>query len=355
MEKGGIMIDIIKTADSSEHSIRLFRLTNKCGNHVDICNIGASIVSIVVNDKSSSQVDVCLSYSKLENYLGNPFYLGCALGRTAGRIDSGVFELDKQKFILSVNNNGNCLHGGTHGLSHKVFEHDIDLDSRELKLKTKLIDGEQGYPGNLDIVISYSFDDNNRLKIDYQAKCDKPSLCNLSNHLYLNLNGHNKANIENHQLKLYAESYSLIDSNNIPLRDTDTIDSPFDFEYFTAIGKSINDNHEQIKKAKGYDHNFIISRDEGDDLCLAAESYSPETGILVKFYTTEKCFQFYSGNYLSLKENCKDKANYEARQGFCLEAGSWPNGINNKNFDSSILRPGETYRQTTVYEFAIQS
>ena len=333
----------------------VYRLTNSQGYFVEFTNIGASILKVVVNDKYGKNIDVCLGYENLSQYLTNPQYFGCALGRTAGRIRGGVFELDKEKFVLPLNNEGNTLHGGRNSLSFKVFDATFDEEKELLIFKSKLEDGEDGYPGELGVEITYSFTDTNKLIIDYAANTNKPTIVNLSNHLYLNLNGHNKDSIENHFLRLHSDFYSILDNENIPIRDVDVIDSPFDFENFTQIRTNIRDTHEQILKGKGFDHNFVINKDIDNSLELAAESFSPDSGVLVKMYTTESCFQFYTGNYLNNEIKAKDNANYDARQGFCLEAQSWPNGINNKNFKNTILRPGENYKQTTIYQFLLHT
>ena len=214
---------------------------------------------------------------------------------------------------------------------------------------------ENGFPGNLLVEIKYSFTDNNKLIINYSASTDKAGPVNLTNHAYFNLNGHDGSDIENHIFKFNCDKYSLLNNESIPLRDEKVDLSVLIFAAQKLLTESIHEKHEQLAIAKGFDHNFVINREANvKSIELAAEVYSPNTGIRLKMHTTEKCFQFYTGNYLGGEVSGKSGIKYMDRQGFCLEAQSWPNGINNPNYDSSILRENESYQQTTIYEFSVE-
>lgn len=350
-------LETTKIARSSgEKDIFLFRLTNSEGNFVELTNVGASILKICIKDRDSKLRDLVLAYASPLDYFKNPAYMGCVLGRTAGRIEGGMFELNKEKIILDRNNDNNCLHGGNDSLSDKVFEVKLSKEDHSVSLSYLSKDMESGFPGNLFVEITYSFTDTNKLIITYLASCDKPGPVNLSNHSYFNLNGHNEENIENHFFKFNADSYSLLNDELIPTRDESVDLSVFDFRNSKNLKDCLNDKHEQLLKAGGFDHNFIISRDSHiKSIEEAAEAYSPKTGIRLKMHTTEKCFQFYTGNFLGSEITGKDNSKYLKRQGFCLEAQSWPNGVNNKNYDSSILKKEDSYQQSTVYEFIVDN
>ena len=344
------------TSSEDGKDIFVFRLTNTHGNYVELTNIGASIMKVCLKDRDQILRDIVLGYDSPLEYFNNPAYMGCVVGRTAGRIEAAVFEVDKEKFVLEKNNENNCLHGGFNSISHSVFEAKIIEEDGSLRFSYLSKDMENGFPGNLKIEVSYSFTDNNKLILNYLASTDKACPVNLTNHAYFNLNGHENANVEGHTFKFNSDKYSILNDESIPLRDEKVDLSPFDFRTAKPLSESIAKEDEQLEKAGGFDHNFVINKDSNiSSIEEAAEVYSDVTGIKLKMYTTEKCFQFYTGNYLNEEIIGKDKHPYNIRQGFCLEAQSWPNGINNKNYESSLLRENDSYQQTTIYEFSVDS
>ena len=248
------------------------------------------------------------------------------------------------------------LHGGREGLSHRLFEAKIIEEENSLSFSYLSKDMENGFPGNLQIEVRYSFTNNNKLIINYSASTDKAGPVNLTNHAYFNLNGHNANNIENHVFKFNCDKYSLLNNESIPLRDEKVDLSVFDFRSSRLLSESIHEKHEQLDIAKGFDHNFVINREANvKSIEQAAEVYSPNTGIRLKMHTTEKCFQFYTGNYLGGEISGKTGIKYMDRQGFCLKLNHGLMGSINPNYDSAILRENDSYQQTTIYEFSVET
>ncbi len=331
-----------------------FLLTNKNGMSVKILNYGAAIASIKAPDRNGKIEEVLLRHDDLLNYIGGRFYFGATLGRYANRIAGGRFSLDGKQYQLTRNRNGNMLHGGAVGFDKKFWKTGI-IDHEEgtsLSLTLFSCDGEEGFPGNLEVDVIYSLTDNNELKIEYKAETDRPTVINLSNHSYFNLTGSPANSILNHQLKINASHYLPTDQSGIPNKGLLSVENtPMDFNNPTSVGARINEDYEQLKYFGGYDHNWVLNNYDGS-VRKAAELYSPESGRVMEVYTDQPGLQFYSGNNLDGTVKGKDGIFYQKYTGLCLECQHFPNSPNEKTFPSTELRPGDVYKQTTIYKFS---
>ncbi len=331
--------------------ITLYKLAHANGFSVEIMNYGAAIVSIITPDKNGQPGDVVLGFDNLDDYVkpGNP-YIGGIVGRYANRIAQAQFSLDEQTYQLAANDNGHSLHGGLRGFDKVVWsatEQRTDT-SAMLTLRYTSPDGEEGYPGNLQVTVKYIVTNNYTLKIDYQATVDKATPVNLTNHAYFNLAAGQALDILGHELYLNADQYTPVDAMLIPTGELRPVaGGPMDFTTAKPIGKEI------AMTAGGYDHNFVLNKQQGQELSLAATLYEPLSGRFMEMYTTEPAVQFYSGNFLNGMLRGKNDEVYTLNYGLCLEAQHYPDSPNQPNFPNTILRPGETYRQTTVYRFAV--
>ncbi|MCP9495611.1 MAG: galactose mutarotase [Pyrinomonadaceae bacterium MAG19_C2-C3] len=337
-----------KLADGT--NIELYTLTNARGVQADITNFGATLVALRVPDRAGKIADVVLGYDDVQGYATDEFYIGSIQGRYANRIAGGRFTLGGVEYKLAQNNNGNHLHGGVRGFNKVVWQevNSQPTNAASLSLVYVSRDGEEGYPGNLKVTVTYTLTDDDALKIDYQASTDKETVLNLTNHAYFNLAG--AGNILNHELKLYANRFTPTDATSIPTGELRSVKgTPLDFSRLTSIGARINSDDEQMRFAAGYDHNFVLDK-KGGNLAIAAEVYEPTTGRVMSVSTTEPGLQFYSGNFL---KEVKGKAGkiYDRRDGFCLEAQHFPDSPNKPKFPSTVLKPGATYTQTTIYKF----
>lgn len=331
-----------------------YTLTNESGSSITISDYGGTVLSIIVPDASGKMADVALGFSTLGEYREKSPYFGCITGRYANRIAKGKFTLDGQSYTLATNNEPNHLHGGEKGFDKKIWKSRVVQNGSEpfLVLSATSPDGEEGYPGTLKTTVSYRWTDDNTLQINYRATTDKPTVVNLTNHTYFNLGGHDSGSILDHQLRINAGQYTPIDATSIPTGIASVEDTPFDFREATAIGARIEDDHPQLENGMGYDHNFVLKTEDSDELVIAAVVTDPETGRTLTVKTTEPGLQFYSGNFLD-KLAGKAASVYEKRSGFCLEAQTFPDSPNQEEFPSPVLRPGETYTQTTIYEFGV--
>jgi aldose 1-epimerase len=333
--------------------VDLYTLTNTKGTQVKITNYGGTVVSIAVLDRNGELGDVTLGFDSLEEYLIGKYYFGCIVGRYANRIAGGRFTLKGTEYILAQNEGENHLHGGTHGFDKAVWQTDDVMDAAEAGLKLTHLspDGEEGYPGNLSASVTYRLTDANELKIDYVAETDKPTVVNLTNHTYFNLAGAGSGDILAHEIMLNADRFTPVDDRLIPTGELRNVHgTPMDFRRFTEIGARIEANDEQLILGKGYDHNWVLAKREGE-LALAARVSEPNSGRTLEVYTTESGIQFYSGNFLEDQIAGKAGQTYNHRGGFCLETQHFPDSPNQPDFPSTVLEPGAAYRQTTVYKF----
>ncbi|NDV61471.1 galactose mutarotase [Puniceicoccales bacterium CK1056] len=339
----------VKVEDFS--GIQAFKIRNLVGTEVSLTNYGARIVSVVVADRVGEKADVVLGYDSVEGYINGikrP-YLGCMVGRTAGRISGGRFMLDGEEIQLSVNRAPNHLHGGEKGFDKVVWESEVVENG--VKFSYLSPDGEEGYPGNLFVEVVYTLGEDNALRIACTGRTDKATPLSLTNHAYFNLAGEGSGTVLDHMLAMPGESYMPRDGTGIPLGGWEKVgDSPFDFRAPKRIGRDIVLDHEQLILARGYDHSWEIP-DTGLELELAATLHEPESGRFLEVYTDEPTLHVYTANYLDGQLKGKSGRPYGAREAICLETQHLPDSPNHPDWPDTILRPGESYSSTTVYKF----
>ncbi len=327
--------------------VSLFTLTNSNGIKATITNYGGIVVSLLVPDKDGVNDDIILGYDTLEEYFEDSAYLGALIGRYANRIAKGKFSLEGVAYNLATNNGENHLHGGIKGFDKVVWDADhVTLsDAVGINLTYVSPDGEEGYPGELSSTVTYLLTEHDELKILYNATTNKPTVINLTNHSYFNLAGKKNRDILNHELMLAADLFTPVDAGLIPTGElAPVIDSPMNFTQSKSIGKDI------AKVTGGYDHNYVLNIRDGS-LALAARVYEPESGRAMDVLTTEPGIQFYSGNFLDGSLTGKYGITYYKHFGFCLETQHFPDSPNQPGFPSTILDPGKTYSQETIFRF----
>jgi aldose 1-epimerase len=339
----------------SGEPIDLFTLRNSRGMEASITNYGGRVVTLKVPDRAGRSEDVVLGFDSLEGYLGPNPYFGALVGRFANRIANARFELDGQVYTLLKNNGSNALHGGARGFDKVAWKAAaaISNGSAALELRYLSRDGEEGYPGNLDVQVVYSLSEDNVLRIDYAAVTDRETVLNLTNHSYFNLGGHAHGNILDQRVMLNAGQFTPVGSNLIPTGDLRRVEgTPFDFRHAAPIGARIDANDEQIQFGKGYDHNFVLNHSD-NGLSVAARVHDPRSGRIMEVLTTQPGIQFYTGNHIHSEIHGKDGAVYGARGGFCCETQRFPDAPNQPKFPTAALKPGERYRETTAFQFSI--
>jgi aldose 1-epimerase len=334
-------------------AVESFTVKNAAGIEMRAISYGAIIVSLRVPDRNGKLDDVVLGHDTLQGYLDKPAYLGALIGRYGNRIAGGRFTLDGQTYSLVTNNGPNHLHGGTRGFDKVPWKAEPFERPGEagIVFTRRSPDGEEGYPGNLDVRVTYTLNDRNELSFDYAATTDKPTIVNLTQHSYFNLAGDGKRDILGHELVIEADRYTPVDKTLIPTGVLARVSgTPFDFRKSTAIGARIGADDEQIKAGGGYDHNYVL-KGSGGALTLAARVYEPTTGRTMDVATTEPGLQFYSGNFLDGSIKGKAGRAYAHRYGFCLETQHYPDSPNKPSFPSTVVRPGKEYRTKTVLTF----
>ncbi len=333
--------------------ISLYTLRNKNGMEVALTNFGARIVSLIVPDKDGVCRDVVLGFSKVSDY-HNPKepYFGPVVGPFGNRIAKGKFKLDGVTYTLPTNNGPNTLHGGFEGLHFQVWNGRY-LSDKAVEFTCLLRDGQEGFPGNREIKVIYSLNDENELSIDYEGKTDKKTVLNLTNHAYFNLNGEGSGTILNHQLQIFADKFTPVDATLIPTGELkDVKGSPFDFTNLKEIGKDIGQDDEQLRFGKGYDHNFVLNETKRGGYNYACQLIGDQSGIVMDVYTEEPGIQFYSGNFMSDKVTLKNGATDSFRTGLCLETQHFPDSPNQPSFPSTEVAPGQLYKTKTLYRFS---
>jgi aldose 1-epimerase len=333
--------------------VNLYTLTNANGVEVDAMNYGGIIVSIRVPDRKGQIADIVLGHETLDGYIPNPPYIGAVVGRYANRIANGTFTLDGKTYTLPKNDGPNTLHGGVDKTFNKVV-----WEGEPLKGKTGVAftylskDGDDGFPGNMKVKVTYTLTDNNELVLDYEATTDKTTVLNLSQHSYFNLAGEGTGDILNHEIMINADRFTPVDKTLIPTGELRPVKgTPLDFTTSTRIGARIDDSYEQIVLGHGYDHNWVINR-KGAGLTLAARVYEPTSGRVMEVSTTQPGVQFYSGNFLDGTVTGKHGHVYKRRFGLCLETQHFPDSPNHPDFPSTTLKPGETFKSETVFKFS---
>jgi aldose 1-epimerase len=335
--------------------VDIYTLTNSNGMEVTVLTYGGIFQSIKVPDRNGDFDNVTLGFDNLTDYVeNNSPYFGAIIGRYGNRIAGGQFTLDGVTYQLATNNGPNHLHGGNVGFDKRVWEvtDTFATDNRVgLELHYVSPDGEEDYPGTLDTTVTYTLTNSNRIVMEYVATTDQPTIVNLTNHAYWNLEGEGEGSIDDHVLRLEASHYTPVDATLIPTGEIAPVaDTPFDFTHSMAIGERIRESHEQLLFGRGYDHNWVLDR-EGDDLELAARLFEPDSGRILKIYTTEPGIQFYSGNFLDGTLIGTSGRTYRQGDGLALETQHFPDSPNKPNFPSTVLRPGEVYDTTTIYKF----
>lgn len=329
----------------------LFFLKNDNGMEVAITNYGGRVVSIMAPDRNGKMADVALGFDSLDGYLNNnEYYFGAVIGRYANRIAKGRFTLDGKTYHLPINDGPNSLHGGNKGFFARIWDA-RQLDSRNLLLTYDSKDMEEGYPGDLKVQVLYTLTQDNSIRIEYTAVTDKPTVINLTNHTYFNLNGAGSGKITDEKLMINGDSYTPIDDTEIPTGKIDPVKgTPFDFTSPTVIGKRINADNQQIKFAKGYDDNWVLNKDFKGQLSLAARVTDPNSGRVMDVLTTEPGIQFYSGNFLDGVKG-KDGKPYKYRTALTLETQHYPDSPNEPDFPSTVLKPNQIFHSITIYKF----
>jgi aldose 1-epimerase len=343
---GVVKVPFGTTSDGKD--VDLFVLTNSKGMTVKVMTYGAAITELWAPDKDGKLADVNLGFDNMKGWQGkgNPFF-GCVVGRYANRIARGKFTLDGKTYQLAINNDPNHLHGGKVGFDKRVWKGQVSKNGKAAVFGRISPDGEEGYPGKLRTEVRYRLTDDNDLRITYLAETDKPTVVNLSNHAYFNLAGHDKGDILGHEMQLFASKITPTDETLIPTGKIEPVrGTPYDFTKPTTIGS-------RIKEVKGgYDINYVIDSHDGKKPVRAARVREPRTGRVMEMFTTEPGVQFYTGNFLDGTAKGKGGAVYKKHAGFCLEAQHYPDSPNKTNFPSVVLKPKQTYRQTTVYRFS---
>lgn len=331
-----------------------YRLKTDKGMEVDIITYGGIITSLKVPDSNGVSNDVALGFNKLDDYLErNPFF-GALVGRYGNRIAKGKFSIDETEYTLATNNGANHLHGGLKGFDKVVWEASEEKGNGFATLKLSYLskDMEEGYPGNLNVEVSYTLTDDNSLKIIYGATTDKPTIVNLTNHTYFNLSGDFSQTILDHEVVINADKYLPVDEALIPTGElADVTDTPFDFRNQKSIREDIGKNNDQLTIGGGFDHCWVLN-DQDAGLRLAATVYHPKSGRLLEVLTTEPGVQFYTANFLNGTLPTKNGGTYGQRSGFCLETQHYPDSPNRPNFPSVRLNPGENYSSQTTFKFS---
>jgi aldose 1-epimerase len=333
----------------------LFTLSREGAPTVAITNQGGFIVAIVAKDRAGKPADVALGYKDFDGYVRGKDFLGCLVGRYANRIAKGEFTLDGKKHTLAKNNGPNALHGGPGGFHSRLWTARVVSapDGEALELTYVSRDGEEGYPGTMTAKVVYSLRADGGLVIDYSATTDAPTIVNLTNHAYFNLAGEGEGTILGHELQLESDRFTPVDATLIPTGEMKPVEgTPFDFRKATAIGARIDAADEQLKRGLGYDHNFVL-RGKSGELRQVARVVEPKSGRALEVLTTEPGIQFYSGNFLDGSITGKSGKPYVKRGGFCLETQHYPDSPNRPEWPSVVLRPGQTYRHTTVYRLTV--
>jgi aldose 1-epimerase len=333
-----------------------YTLTNDRKLEVRILTYGGIIQVLKAPDRNGNARNITLGFRTLGDYVkDNSPYFGALIGRYGNRIAKGQFTLDGQTYQLPINNDPNSLHGGTVGWDKKVWGATARRNARSVSLRLTLTspDGDQGYPGTVQAVVTYTLTNTNQLVMDYRATTDKPTVINLTNHAYWNLAGEGSGTIYDQELELNANQYTPVDSTLIPTGEIDNVrDTPMDFRDATPVGERIRENTRQLVYGRGYDHNWVIDRDGRRGLVRAARLTDPDSGRVLTVLTQEPGIQFYSGNFLNGTLYGYGRKAYRQGDGLALETQHYPDSPNHANFPSTVLRPGQTYATTTVYAFS---
>ena len=323
--------------------VTLYTLRNSKGAEAKIMNYGGIVQSLTMPDRTGKFADIALGYDNVDGYVKVTPYFGALIGRYGNRIGGAKFSLEGQTYTLATNNGPNSLHGGVKGFD-KVVWNTVKVTGNSLELQYLSKDGEEGFPGNLNVTAVYTLTDDNELKLTFKATTDKATVCNLTHHSYFNLRGQGNGDILGHELYLNSDKTTPVDKELIPTGEiADVTGTPFDFRKPTAIGARINDPNTVLQYGPGYDHNWIVNQ---------ARVTEPTTGRVMEVLSDEPAVQFYAGNFLDGTITGKGGKVYQKRTGFCLEPQHYPDSPNKANFPSVELKPGQTYHNTIIYKFS---
>lgn len=340
--------------DLDGKKVELYTLKNANGVVTQITNYGGRVVNLFVPGKDGTFEDIVLGYSDLNGYLGsNEIYYGTLIGRYGNRIAKGQFMLNDSAYTLATNNGPNHLHGGRKGFNNVAWDA-VQQDDKTLLLSYLSVDGEEGYPGNLQVNVTYELTDDNELKIQYWATTDKPTPVNLTHHSFFNLKGAGHGEINDHLLMLNADYFTPVDEGLIPTGEIAPVEgTPFDFRSLTVIGDRVEEDDQQLVYGLGYDHNWVLNA-ATQGLTLAAKVVEPASGRIMEVYTNEPAIQFYGGNFLNGSDIGKYGKTYAYRGAFCLETQHYPDSPNQPAFPSTLLNPGDEYYSVCIYKFSVQ-
>lgn len=332
----------------------MYVLTNKHNARAALTNYGARLAGLWVPDKNGKMTDVVVGFSSAEEFINSTErYFGATIGRFANRIANGKFTIDGKQYTSSINNIPNALHGGKGGFSEVVWDA-VMPDEHTIQFTRLSKDREEGFPGNLNVQVTYTLTDDNELQVEYVATTDKKTIINLTNHAFFNLNGEGSGTIINHSLQINADHYTPIDSTLIPTGEIEPVaGTPFDFRRPQTIGSRIDQPNEQLKNGKGYDHNWVLNANKTGEMVTAAIAVGDQSGIILEVLTQEPGLQFYSGNFMQSQNTFKSGTKDDYRTAFCLETQHFPDSPNQPLFPSTILEPGKAYRTKSAYKFSV--
>ncbi len=329
-------------------------ITNAMGTKIRVTDLGATLVSVIFQDKQETFRDLVLGYDTPDEYIDNGCYFGAVIGRSGNRIAKGQFTIDGKTYQLDINDNDNNLHSGNNGFDIRKWDI-AQVGENSVTFALKDADQEQGYPGNFACTVTYTLTEENAVQLHYQGECDADTVANMTNHTYFNLGGHDSGTMLDQTLQLNCECYTpVVDGQAIPTGEYAPVEgTPMDFRAAKPIGRDIEADFEQLKFVGGYDHNFVIKREKGT-VEKFAEAYCAKTGICLEAFTDLPGVQFYAGNFITPNMKGKGGAVYNKRDAFCLESQFYPNAINQEGFVSPLLKAGEKYDTTTVYRFSVR-
>lgn len=341
---------------STGEAVRIFRLENRSGAYAEVLEYGAILVKLCVPDRDGKLTDVVLGYDDLASYEKNGCFFGAVIGRNGNRIAGGRFSVYGKEVVLAQNENDNNLHSGPDGFEKKLWKVEGVSDERNSIVFTRISpDGENGFPGEFDVLVKYEFTEENELIIHYQGSCDEPTVANMTNHSYFNLAGEGSGNVLGQYLTIHAQNYTpVVDSHSIPTGEYAPVaGTPMDFIKAKKIGAEIEADFDQLKYTGGYDHNYVTDNYAKGNRRSIASAYCQETGIAMDVTSDCPCVQFYAGNFI-VDEKGKNGHTYHKRDGFCLETQVEPNAVNVEEFHSPILEEGEQYDSVTSYRFYVK-
>jgi aldose 1-epimerase len=334
--------------------VMLYTLKNAQGSEAKIMNYGGIVQSLKVADRTGKLDDVVLGYDNVDGYIKVTPYFGCLVGRYGNRIGGAKFTLDGQTYTLATNNGPNSLHGGVKGFD-KVVWNVVKATGNSLELQYLSKDGEEGFPGNLNVTAIYTLTDANELKLTFTATTDKATVVNLTHHSYFNLKGQGNGDILGHELYLNSDQTTPVDKELIPTGEiADVTGTPFDFRKPMAVGARIDDSNTVLQYGPGYDHNWIVNQAKPGELTLQARVTEPTTGRIMEVLSDEPAVQFYAGNFLDGTITGKGGKVYQKRTGFCLEPQHYPDSPNKPSFPTTELKPGQIYHNTIIYKFGVK-